>query len=227
MQTPDFLCRRGFLCKAGMRSDELCSLRPWDLTKTEAGVWLYEPTEHKTAWRGKRKVVPLGRRSMELLQPYLESPSFCFSPATAMREQRELRAANRKKDWNSNKSYVHRGRIYGERYDAHSYQTAVNYAFVKLARSILLPQCPEGTDPKAWSKQWVRKPKGVAISDWLNGLDIAYWHPHQLRHSRATLARSAYGLEGAQALLGNVVAATERYAERSLELAIRIANETG
>ena len=49
---------------------------------------------------------------------------------------------------------------------------------------------------------------------------VAYWHPNQLRHNFATLARRQYGLEAAQVALGHSRAdVTQVYAERDLTLA--------
>lgn len=59
------------------------------------------------------------------------------------------------------------------------------------------------------------------------GFIVPHWHPHQLRHTKSTMVRARYGIEGAQASLGNTLEATEIYAQRSLELAERIARETG
>ena len=57
---------------------------------------------------------------------------------------------------------------------------------------------------------------------------MPHWHPNQLRHSKATEVRAAYGLEGAQVVLGHARAnVTEVYAERNLALAARVAYETG
>ncbi|QJW94600.1 tyrosine-type recombinase/integrase [Frigoriglobus tundricola] len=57
---------------------------------------------------------------------------------------------------------------------------------------------------------------------------VAHWHPNQLRHSRATEVRGAFGLEAAQVVLGHARAnVTEVYAERNLTLAARVAAETG
>ncbi len=51
---------------------------------------------------------------------------------------------------------------------------------------------------------------------------------NQLRHSRGTEVRKQYGVEGAQAVLGHVRAdVTQVYAQKSLELAMKIARETG
>lgn len=54
------------------------------------------------------------------------------------------------------------------------------------------------------------------------------WSPNQLRHRRGTDIRKQYGLEAAQVVLGHVQAdTTQIYAERDLELAIKIARELG
>jgi len=57
---------------------------------------------------------------------------------------------------------------------------------------------------------------------------IPHWFPLQIRHSRGTEVRRRYGLDAAQATLGHARAdVTEVYAEKNLELAVRIARETG
>jgi integrase len=57
---------------------------------------------------------------------------------------------------------------------------------------------------------------------------IPAWSPRQLRHTRATLIRQAYGLEAAKAVLGHAdTKITEIYAERDLKLAMRIMREIG
>jgi integrase len=58
--------------------------------------------------------------------------------------------------------------------------------------------------------------------------EAPHWHPHQLRHTRATEVRKAYGLEAAQVSLGHSQAqVTEVYAERDLTLASKVAAEIG
>ena len=57
---------------------------------------------------------------------------------------------------------------------------------------------------------------------------IPRWTPHQLRHAKATRVRAAYGLEAAQATTGHAtLSAAQLYAQRSAELARRVAQETG
>jgi site-specific recombinase XerC len=61
-----------------------------------------------------------------------------------------------------------------------------------------------------------------------HGIEIPHWHPHQLRHSFATLVRQRYGIEGAQVALGHARAdVTQVYAEKSFQLASKIALEVG
>jgi len=57
---------------------------------------------------------------------------------------------------------------------------------------------------------------------------VAPWSVLQVRHTRATEVRERYGVEGAQASLGNArVETAQIYAEKNQELARRIARETG
>jgi integrase len=57
---------------------------------------------------------------------------------------------------------------------------------------------------------------------------VPHWHPHQLRHTRATEVRGGYGIEAAQVILGHSRAnVTEVYAERNLELGERVTAQTG
>jgi len=57
---------------------------------------------------------------------------------------------------------------------------------------------------------------------------VPHWHPNQLRHSVGSSVRQRYGLEGSQVYLGHAHAdVTQIYAERDLELALRIAREIG
>src|SRR5262249_32985057 len=67
-----------------------------------------------------------------------------------------------------------------------------------------------------------------AISRACEANGLAVWHPNQLRHSHGTEVRRRFGLEGAQVALGHSQAnVTEIYAERDLNLAVRIAAEMG
>ena len=57
---------------------------------------------------------------------------------------------------------------------------------------------------------------------------IPHWSPHQLRHAKAQEVRDTYGIEAAQAILTHdSLEATQIYSERRLELAEKVARETG
>lgn len=69
----------------GMRPSEVCRIRPCDIDRTGA-AWMYRPTQHKTANKGKRKAVPILGDAREALTDYLnrDANAFCFSPAESM-----------------------------------------------------------------------------------------------------------------------------------------------
>jgi integrase len=68
----------------------------------------------------------------------------------------------------------------------------------------------------------------VAIQRACRRAGIPAFSPHQIRHTRATMIRRRYGLEGAKAVLGHTdTKITEIYAERNVELATRIMREIG
>lgn len=57
---------------------------------------------------------------------------------------------------------------------------------------------------------------------------VPEWTPHQLRHTRGTLVRERYGVEGAQAYLGHgTLDATQIYSRNQLERAKQIAEDLG
>lgn len=97
------------------------------------------------------------------------------------------------------------------RYTAGSFQHAVNHAFAKLVKL----------------KGGLARKKGQPMKDWLAQYGIVYWHPNQLRHSRATAVRATWGVEAAGAAIGDSFDAALIYAEQSLDLAKRIASEGG
>ncbi len=69
----------------GMRSSELCQMRPCDIDRT-GEAWLYRPTVHKNQHRktqaSKQRVIVLGQQAQAILTPYLlrDHQAFCFVP---------------------------------------------------------------------------------------------------------------------------------------------------
>jgi integrase len=68
----------------------------------------------------------------------------------------------------------------------------------------------------------------VAVQRACKRAGVPAWSPRQLRHTRATAIRQAFGLEAAKAVLGHTdTKITEFYAERDLDLAKRVMREIG
>lgn len=190
----------------GMRSESLCGLRPCDVDRS-ADVWLYRPPTHKTTWRERELVIPIGPQAQAVLAPYLEnrpSDAFCFSPAVSEGQRSVRRRAERKSPMTPSQAArqpaPRRLRPPKTRYTSASYRRAVERAIDHLNA--------------------VRKKEGTP--------PVAHWHPHQLRHTVATEVRRKFGLEAAQVVLGHSQAdVTQIYAERDLELARHVARKMG
>jgi integrase len=205
----------------GMRPGEACVMRGCDLEMTGA-VWIYRPKEHKTAYRGKERVIAIGPQAQEVIKPWLklDTQAFLFSPREAMQAQLAARAAARKTLRScGNRPGTNRKkqprRQPGERYDSNSYGHAI-------ARAIRL------ADRKA-REEATKEALALGLEPPAPEVEfIPHWHPHQLRHTHATEVRKKYGLEAAQVALGHSQAnVTQLYAERDLALAIRVAGEIG
>ena len=93
-----------------------------------------------------------------------------------------------------------------KRYRIDSYRQAIERA---CDRAFPAPEGLEGDELKAWRKEH-------------------RWSPNRLRHTFATAARAAYGLEAAQVLLGHSRAdVTQVYAERDVAKGIEAARAIG
>lgn len=88
-----------FMTLTGCRPGEACRLTRGQVD-TSADPWLYRPTTHKTRWRGRGRVIPIGPRAQALLVefPTAGPDDPVFSPAVA-REERyaAMRAARKSK----------------------------------------------------------------------------------------------------------------------------------
>jgi integrase len=182
----------------GMRPQDVCRLRLGEIDRT-GDVWLYRPERHKTAHRGKVRVVPIGPRARAVIEDFLAGATLApdvpvFSPARDREERfREMRAARKCKVYPSQPGGRQKAkprRVPSAEYHPHAYTTAIGVA------------CEKG--------------------------GIPHWHPNQLRHLFGTDVRRGYGIEAAQVLLGHTRAdVTQVYAERNLGLAVKVAAEIG
>ena len=194
----------------GLRPGEVTNMRVCDIDQTDE-VWIYRPAKHKTAHLGVRKEVPLGPKAQELLKPFLKrSPdAYLFSP----REAEEWRHAQRAVKRNPNrktKVFPSELRARERRHQAkrrpREKPIHEQYNTVSYRRAIC---------------HAIAKAKRAGVA-------IAHWHPHQLRHTRATEVRRRYGVEAAQVALCHARAdVTEIYAERNFGLAAKITKEMG
>lgn len=197
----------------GMRPGEVCRMRGIDLDMT-GKVWLYRPGsdrgplgDHKTTHRGKGRVVPIGPRGQAVLKPWLrlqvEEP--LFQPREAMAAYRAgLRQRRRTKVQPSQlRRRVRRQprKAPGERYTPSSYAKAIANA-CRVA-------VPPGWHP----------PLAVGVP---------HFHPHQVRHTKATEIRREAGLDAARAVLGHSSpVVTEVYAELDVNQASKIMERLG
>jgi len=187
----------------GMRSGEMVIMRTCDIEITQDGKpWFYRPARHKTMNHGHQRVVAIGPKAQEVLQPFLKADvqAYVFSPMQAQAERDAARRAARKTKVQPSQLCRKKARPMkhpGLRYTTASYRRTLDYATKLAIKAGLLPK-----DTR--------------------------WHPHQLRHSCATRIRKEYGLDAVRALLGHrTVSQSAEYAELDTELAAATAARVG
>lgn len=195
----------------GMRHGEVVIMRSIDIDRS-GDVWLYQPSTHKTAYRGTEKQVPLGPLAQAVIQPFLDRApdAFLFSPIE-------------KKAWRNERRAVHHNRNRKTKIYPCELKPRVR---LKQARKSNVSKRPkrERHDLDSYRR---------TVTDGIQkagkaGIKIPSWHPHRLRHSCGTEIRKRYGIEAAQVMLGHTTAnVTEIFAERKLKLAVNVALEMG
>jgi integrase len=113
----------------GMRPGEACGMRSCDLD-TAGPVWLYRPAVHKTAHRGKARVIALGPKAQDIVRGFLtlDTQAFLFSPRRAMEARRVARRAARKSKVQPSQQDRRKRKTKrrpGERYSSESYARCV------------------------------------------------------------------------------------------------------
>lgn len=188
---------------AGPRSATLCRLRLEDIDRS-APVWIYRPKQHKGQWRGQSLAIAIGPQAQAWLAPYIDDnkpEQFVFRPAVAIAERNAERRAKRKTPLypsSQQERVADPKRKPRNRYSSRSYRRAIEYA---------IRRTNEGREPEE---------------------KIPAWRPIQLRKLCSTAVRKLAGLEAAQVVLGHQRAdVTEVYAQRNLDLAIKVAAEIG
>ena len=181
----------------GMRPGEVIMMRACDLDTT-GKVWLYRPRTHKTEHHDRERLICLGPRAQEVVQPFLvdDLKTYLFSPKLAMAERRANLRAIRKTPLTPSQRRRRPKRNPqkrpGECYTIGSYEHAINRGCDKA-----FPPPRKLAEPE--SRQWRKDHR---------------WSPNRLRHSAATFLRKEFGIEAARVVLGHSSAAiTEIYAE--------------
>jgi integrase len=216
----------------GCRPGEACGIRRSEI---DAGgvVWLYRPSQHKTAWRGKPRVISIGPKAQKLLKGFFTPnlDDYLFSPQRAVTELHATRTANRKTPKypshmkrNKYKRKVDPKRVPAEKYTVTAYEHAIARACDKAFPTTGFLAKQKGEAVKAW-KARLSAEQRTELDAWQSS---HRWSPNQLRHSFATEVRKTHGLEAAQVLLGHARAdVTQVYAERNHTLATKVASEIG
>ncbi len=195
----------------GMRPGEVIQIRPGDIDRAEA-TWFYTPEKHKTQYLGHVKRIALGPQAQAVLLPFLDRPaaSHCFSPLEAEAERNANRAVRRRPD--------RKTKIYPCELKARARRHVE--AQQRVSKRPKRDQFDVASYRRAIEYGITKAKK--------QGVEVSHWHPHQLRHSRATDVRKKYGVEAAQVVLGHARAdVTQIYAERNDKLAEKIAREIG
>ncbi len=198
----------------GARPGEVIIMRGIDLDMS-GSVWLYRPGsdrelgQHKTAHHGHQRVIAIGPRAQEVIKPFLtlSTGAYLFRPAEA---NDDPKWATRRKP--------------GPCYTVDSYRQAVERGCDRA----FPPPAPLGRAEDETFRKW-RKRLTVQQKTELRAWQKAHrWHPHQLRHTKATQIRREFGLDEARAVLGHRSATiTEVYAEIDANTAAEVMKRLG
>ncbi len=219
----------------GARAGELVGMRVCDIDiDPQSGIWVYRPEQHKNAFREHDRTIYLGPRAQRVLRRLLIGrpfTAFFFSPAEADAERRTRLSAVRQTPLNQgNRPGTNRRaaplRTPGDCYTTASYRRAIWYA---CDRAFPPPE-PLAKAPNETIGQWeTRLKENQQWDDLLAWRREHRWHPHQLRHTAATVLRREFGLEAAQVTLGHSSATVTDavYAERDRAKVIEIMKRVG
>jgi integrase len=205
--------------ETGMRSGGLVIMRATDI-EMAGKVWLYRPCRHKTEHHGHARTVALGPKAQEIVQRYLKTDlqAYLFSPAESVvafrMEQRQVRKSKVPPSQQCRRKHQPTKQP-GERYTAASYCRAIyegcDRAFPPpehLQRQV--GENGKRETAKAFQARLTLQQR-EELRDWRKS---HRWHPHQLRHTRATELRRECGLDVARTVLGHRSSnVTEVYAE--------------
>jgi integrase len=231
----------------GMRPGEVCRLKLAEVDRS-GELWFYRPVKHKTAHRGKPRVIPFGPRAQALLVSFLRGdhpPPDGFAhldlsdPTARLVMADAYQKAGRERDAALLRDTARPVALVGGcvvdpvlTVFSPFYAREDRFRAMRAARKSKVPPSqrnrrkakPARLPAVAYSAHTF----SVAIAKGAKKAGVPHWHPNRLRHTFATEIRKAHGLEAAQVLLGHAKAnVTEVYAERDLSLAARVAAAIG
>jgi len=216
----------------GMRPGEACIIRRCDID-VGGKVWVYKPEKHKTAHRGKTRIIAIGPRAQEILKPFFTTDinDYLFPPRLAVEELHASRTKQRQTprykshmERNDKKRTKRPKRAPGEYFLPGSYVHAIGRACDR-AFPAPAPLCQREDETHAEWQDRLTEGQKEKLKEWQKA---NRWHPNQLRHTFATRVRKEHGLEAAQVLLGHSRAdVTQIYADRNQALATEIAAKLG
>lgn len=214
----------------GCRPAELCIIRPCDIDRSEE-IWVYRPSSHKTAYRGRERLIFVGPHGQSILLRYLarDPEAYCFRPCDSEAKRRAAAHVARKTLLScGNRPGTNRQRkpkrTPGQRYSVDAYRRAIHRAcdIAFPPKGELAQQSDESVE--AWRERLTGE-QTTEVQQWQSE---HRWSPNQLRHSAATEIRKKYGLEAAATVLGHAKAdVTQIYAERDYGLAANMARQIG
>lgn len=210
----------------GMRPGEVTIMRSLDLDTT-GPVWLYRPGSdqgthgrHKNAHRSQSRVILIGSKRQEVLRPWLRLnlTEYLFQPREARAQFDAERRSNRKSKMTPSQAARRRKRRPqrqpGDHYPVSSYDNAVAKGIEKANAARACEPCRK------------RASEYRCLACRTNA--VPHWHPHQLRHAKATEIRREAGLDAARAVLGHrTPVITEVYAELDIAKAASIMERLG
>jgi integrase len=185
----------------GARPGEIVIMRTIDLD-VSGSVWTYKPASHKGSWRGHERTILIGPKGQAILRPWLRLnvEEYLFQPRESREAFDSKRKAERKTPMTPSQSQRRRKvrprKTPGDHYTTSSYANAIAKGCLKADRAARERAIKEGRP----------------VSD--TEVFVEHFHPHQLRHAKATEIRREAGIDAARAVLGHrSPAITETYAE--------------
>jgi len=197
----------------GMRPGEVTIMRMADIDMN-GRAWAYTPQSHKTEHHGRVRVIYLGPKAQQELQPFIKPnlTAYLFDPSEVVTEYRqrireEAKICRPEHKLSKRRTRARRGP--GDQYTTNTYARAI----VKACDKAFPP-------PKELQADELTPKQRAALRAWRKAHRFS---TNQLRHNAATQIRKEFGIEAARTVLGHTSSAvTEIYAAMDLARASEV-----